>query len=35
MFEQEPNLPLDIEFGLDRQNERSGSLTKYIENLKE
>ena len=35
MFGREPNLPIDIEFGLERQSERSGSLTKYIDNLKE
>jgi hypothetical protein len=35
MFGREPNLPIDIELGLDKQNERSGSLTKYVDNLKE
>jgi hypothetical protein len=35
MSGREPNLPIYIEFGLDRQNERSRSLTKYVDNMNE
>jgi hypothetical protein len=35
MVAREPNLTVDIEFGLNRHNERSGSITKYEDNLTE